>query len=121
MTTRKESRPSGLDDRITPVLARLGLTVDAAGHTTDPLAARTSGPALASTNPANGAALGSVSTATRDDVDALLTSAVAAALQWRDVPAPRRGQAVRRYAELLREHKDSLGTLVTLENGKIKA
>ena len=33
----------------------------------------------------------------------------------------RRGQAVRRYADLLREHKDALGTLVTLENGKIKA
>ena len=37
------------------------------------------------------------------------------------MPAPRRGQAVRRCADLLREHKDALGTLVTLENGKIKA
>ena len=37
------------------------------------------------------------------------------------MPAPKRGKAVRRYAELLREHKDALGTLVALENGKIKA
>jgi len=110
-----------LDPRIAPVLRKLGLVVDAAGHVTDPLAARTNGPVLASVNPANGRALGTVSTATRDDLDALLTHAVDAALEWRDVPAPRRGQAVRRYAELLREHKDALGTLVTLENGKIKA
>ena len=37
------------------------------------------------------------------------------------VPAPKRGEAVRRLADLLREHKDALGTLVALENGKIKA
>ena len=40
---------------------------------------------------------------------------------WRDVPAPKRGEAVRRFGALLREHKDALGTLVALENGKIKA
>src|SRR6184192_1035463 len=39
----------------------------------------------------------------------------------RDPRAPQRGAALRRYADLLREHKDALGTLVTLENGKIKA
>jgi aldehyde dehydrogenase (NAD+) len=37
------------------------------------------------------------------------------------VPPPRRGEAVRRFGVLLREHKDVLGTLVALENGKIKA
>ena len=41
--------------------------------------------------------------------------------RWRDVPAPRRGEAVRQFAMLLREHKDALGSLVALENGKIKA
>jgi len=109
------------DARIGPVLARLGLQVDGRGRVTDPLATPTSGPALASTNPANGATLGTVATATPADLDALLARATIAALAWRDVPAPRRGQAVRRCADLLREHKDALGTLVTLENGKIKA
>ena len=47
--------------------------------------------------------------------------AATAAHAWRDVPAPRRGEAVRRFGDLLREHKDALGTLVSLENGKIKA
>ena len=110
-----------LDDRVAPVLARLGLVVDARGRVRDPLAAALTGPEMASANPANGLPLGSVRTATRDDLDAILRHATAAAEQWRDVPAPKRGTAVRRYAELLREHKDALGTLVALENGKIKA
>ena len=123
MTRRAPSsatRPS-LDDRVAPVLARLGLAVDAQHGVHDPLAPRLRGSLLPSINPANERPLGSVATATRDDVDALLSRATEAARRWRDVPAPKRGDAVRRYAELLREHKDALGTLVTLENGKIKA
>src|SRR5262249_28789110 len=48
-------------------------------------------------------------------------TASAAAHAWREVPAPKRGEAVRRLGLLLREQKDALGTLVSLENGKIKA
>jgi aldehyde dehydrogenase (NAD+) len=110
-----------LDSRVAPVLARLGLIVDAEGRVRDPLAAKSGGPALESVNPANGRTLGSVASTTADDLEAALAMSAAAALQWRDVPAPKRGQAVRRYAELLREFKDPLGTLVTLESGKIKA
>jgi aldehyde dehydrogenase (NAD+) len=40
--------------------------------------------------------------------------------QWRSVPAPRRGELVRLIGERLRRHKDALGTLVSLETGKIK-
>jgi L-aminoadipate-semialdehyde dehydrogenase len=109
------------DDRVAPVLARLGLIVDTQGRVLDPLDVPSHGPALASVNPANGRALGRVAAPTQDEFDALLARASAAARRWRDVPAPKRGDAVRRYADLLREHKDALGTLVTLENGKIKA
>ncbi|CCH75869.1 putative aldehyde dehydrogenase [Nostocoides japonicum T1-X7] len=45
--------------------------------------------------------------------------AEAAFLAWREVPAPRRGDVVRRFGELLREHKDDLADLVTVETGKI--
>jgi aldehyde dehydrogenase (NAD+) len=38
---------------------------------------------------------------------------------WRAVPAPRRGELVRRFGEALRQHKEQLGRLVTIENGKI--
>ncbi|HMA31558.1 MAG TPA: aldehyde dehydrogenase family protein [Casimicrobiaceae bacterium] len=109
------------DPRIASTLAKLGLTVDPDGQVRRPLGPLLHGPLLASTNPANGRALGRVATANAEDVDRLLRSATDAARAWRDVPAPRRGDAVRRCAELLREHKDALGTLVSLENGKIKA
>ncbi|MDE1938202.1 MAG: aldehyde dehydrogenase family protein, partial [Alphaproteobacteria bacterium] len=38
---------------------------------------------------------------------------------WRDVPAPKRGELVRLLGDELRAHKDALGRLVTVENGKI--
>src|SRR6185437_12335277 len=79
------------------------------------------GASLASINPANGLALGSVDTMTQAELESMLATLADVAQRWRDVPAPARGNAVRRYAELLREHKDALGTLVSLESGKIKA
>ena len=112
----------GVDERAAPVLARLGLIVGDRGSVSRPLARRTSdGPDLVSVNPANGHVLGRVATTTSAAFDALLEDAMGAARAWRDTPAPLRGEAVRRYAELLREHKDALGTLVSLETGKIKA
>jgi aldehyde dehydrogenase (NAD+) len=53
------------------------------------------------------------------EVDAALRRAREAFEGWRDVPAPVRGQLVRRWGELLREHRDDLADLVTLEAGKI--
>jgi aldehyde dehydrogenase (NAD+) len=111
----------GADPRVAPVLARLGLVVDVEGNVRAPSAAPSTGPALRVCNPASGRRLGAVATATSADLDAILERAGDAARRWRDTPAPRRGLAVRRYAELLREHKDALGTLVSLESGKIKA
>ena len=109
-----------VDARVAPVLARLGLIVDAQGWVHDPLSPSPRGPELCAVNPANGLPLGSVTTVTREDFDAVVGRAELAAQRWRDVPAPRRGNAVRRYSDLFREYKDALGTLVTLENGKIK-
>jgi len=59
--------------------------------------------------------------ATEDDYEHVMTAAVDAARQWRQVPAPKRGEAIRLMGEELRLHKDALGSLVSLENGKIKA
>ena len=39
---------------------------------------------------------------------------------WQAVPAPKRGELIRLIGNALRTHKDSLGTLVSLEMGKIK-
>jgi aldehyde dehydrogenase (NAD+) len=52
-------------------------------------------------------------------IDAKITDAHRAFLEWRSVPAPRRGELVRLLGEELRAHKDDLGRLVTIECGKI--
>ncbi|MGA2396681.1 MAG: aldehyde dehydrogenase family protein [Steroidobacteraceae bacterium] len=72
-------------------------------------------------NPTTGQVLARVRGATPDDYERVLDAAVEAAKQWRLVPAPQRGEAIRALAEELRAHKDALGSLVSLENGKIKA
>jgi aldehyde dehydrogenase (NAD+) len=79
-----------------------------------------SAPLIESLNPATGALLARIRGATPADYERLMTSARRTFDQWRTVPAPKRGEAVRLIAEELRAHKDALGTLVTLEMGKIK-
>jgi aldehyde dehydrogenase (NAD+) len=111
----------GRDSRAAAVLERLGLIVEGGATVRRPLARVGDGPRLVSFNPANEQALGAILTTSEAAFDTLLSGAVDAARAWRDTPAPVRGNAVRRYAELLREHKDALGTLVSLETGKIKA
>jgi aldehyde dehydrogenase (NAD+) len=82
---------------------------------------QTNGPKIDSINPATGKRLAQVVGATPDDYEDVMASAVAAAAAWRLVPAPKRGEAVRLMGEELRQYKDALGSLVSLENGKIKA
>jgi len=82
----------------------------------DPLA-----PLIASINPANGSLLARVRASSAADYERVMTSAREAFQPWRRVPAPRRGEIVRQIGEELRRHKDLLGSLVSLEMGKIKA
>jgi aldehyde dehydrogenase (NAD+) len=79
----------------------------------------TGGPALAARTPITGATVGTLVQATAADYAAVSAAAHAAFLRWREVPAPVRGEYVRRIAQRLREQKDPLGRLVTLETGKI--
>jgi aldehyde dehydrogenase (NAD+) len=81
----------------------------------------TSGPLIESINPATGQRLAQVRGATAADYEHVMAAAQAAAAAWRGVPAPKRGEAVRLIGEELRTFKDALGSLVSLENGKIKA
>jgi aldehyde dehydrogenase (NAD+) len=55
------------------------------------------------------------------DVREILRRAAEAFVQWRVTPAPVRGQLVREFGELLRQHKSDLGTLVSIEAGKIRS
>jgi len=78
-------------------------------------------PLVSSLNPATGEAIAQVRAAGAADFERVMTSAVGAFKAWREVPAPKRGEAVRQVGDALRAKKDLLGSLVSLEMGKIKA
>jgi acyl-CoA reductase-like NAD-dependent aldehyde dehydrogenase len=75
--------------------------------------------AVAVTSPVNGARIAWVDWADPADVDAAVGRAAGAFTAWRATPAPARGALVKRFGELLTEHKDDLATLVSVEAGKI--
>jgi aldehyde dehydrogenase (NAD+) len=79
----------------------------------------TEGPAIDSVNPATGEVIASVRSATAADYEVVADTATEAFREWRSWPAPRRGEVVRQLGDELRRHKDALGSLVTLEMGKI--
>lgn len=70
-------------------------------------------------SPVNGESLGGVRWSEATDVDAAIQRSREAFLQWRTIPAPQRGGVIKRFGELLTEHKADLGVLVSLEVGKI--
>ncbi len=70
-------------------------------------------------SPIDGAEIGRVAYDDAKTIDAKIAASVEAFRQWRDVPAPRRGELVRLLGEELRANKEALGRLVTVENGKI--
>jgi aldehyde dehydrogenase (NAD+) len=79
----------------------------------------TRGPLLVSTNPATGEPIARVRQAAGEDYDRVVSEAASAFLEWRMVPAPKRGEIVRQLGEELRAHKEDLARLVSLESGKI--
>jgi aldehyde dehydrogenase (NAD+) len=70
-------------------------------------------------NPTTGEALATVGMASADDYDRVADSSVETFERWRNLPAPKRGEYVRRLGDALREKIEPLGALVTLEMGKI--
>ena len=74
-----------------------------------------------SINPSNGELIASVYKCSDQDYDKVVKYSSEAFNEWRKVPAPVRGQLIFEMGNKLREHKDALGSLVSLEMGKIKA
>ncbi len=104
------------------VLKELGISeVNAGGSTGRWRSGSEQAGLLHSVNPATGESIAAVRTCTQDDYERIVQEASEAFAGWRMVPAPRRGECVRLIGQALREHKDQLGTLVSLEVGKIKA
>ena len=81
--------------------------------------ANPSGGELTSINPATDEPLAKVQMAGRADYEMVAARAREAFCDWRMVPAPKRGEIVREIGNELRQSKEDLGALVTLEMGKI--
>ena len=80
-----------------------------------------SGGQLESIDPATGEVLAKIQLAGPADYETVVSQASEAFLDWRMLPAPRRGDIVREIADELRAAKDDLGMLVSFEMGKILA
>lgn len=106
-------------EAIQSVLTRLGLhqNLSAIGIGDRRLAG--SGESIIGHSPIDGSVLGSLASASSDDVPQVLAAAVDAFKQWRIVPAPVRGEFVRRVGNRFRELKTDLAAVITWEAGKI--
>jgi acyl-CoA reductase-like NAD-dependent aldehyde dehydrogenase len=85
-----------------------GEWVDAAG-----------GETFESTSPANGEPIGTFPKSSAEDVDRAVEAAKSAYEEWRLVPAPKRGEILFRFAQLLTEQKDDIAELMAREMGKV--
>ncbi|WP_226065080.1 L-piperidine-6-carboxylate dehydrogenase [Kaistella polysaccharea] len=77
-----------------------------------------SGDLLESYSPTDGKLIGKVTTANASDYDRVIETAKKAYLEFRQIPAPKRGELVRQFGLKLREYKEDLGKLVSYEMGK---
>jgi len=73
---------------------------------------------IESYSPVDGKLIGKATVTTKDEYEAVMTSAKSAYKVWAKTPAPLRGDIVRQYGDVLRENKEALGHLVSYEMGK---
>ncbi len=107
-------------ERAKAILARLGIEKIEGGVCGAGGWRAGGGGPIASVEPTNGETLATVSGATLAEYDAVVDGAAQRFAEWRMRPAPQRGDVIRTWGELLREHKEPLGELVSLEMGKIR-
>jgi len=104
------------------LLQKLGIEAVNAGVCTgvDGWISDENGQALVSINPTTNEPIATVTMGTAASYDKVVESAQEAFKTWRMMPAPKRGDVIRDLGNALREYKEPLGELVTLENGKIR-
>jgi aldehyde dehydrogenase (NAD+) len=110
-----------MNARVQALLAKLHLQERNLGTCTGPAWHQSGGEWLTSYDPATGDAIAQVQLADPEAYDLTVQAAQTAFKSWRHVPAPKRGDMVRDLGNLLREYKEPLGELVSLEMGKIRA
>lgn len=105
------------------LLKKLGIKDVNAGAATGPSNGwiATSGNELVSISPIDGKPIAAITQATTAEYEQVVATAAQAFIKWRMLPAPARGQIVREIGQRLRDYRQDLGALVTLEAGKITA
>ncbi len=100
------------------VLTSLGIKDINPGASTGTQWLKTAGDITSSYTPIDGTEIAKVTNATAGDYDIIMKTAQQAFLSWRMIPAPVRGEVVRKIGLALRAEKENLGWLVSLEMGK---
>ena len=108
-----------IDFNIKELLQRLGIKDINSGVTTGTEWFDVHGDITTSVSPIDGKEIGKVKNATIDDYEHLIQKAQEAFKVWREIPAPERGEIVRQMGLAIRDAKEDLGKLVTIEMGKI--
>lgn len=70
-------------------------------------------------SPVDGQKIATITYTTRSEYETVVQKASEAFVVWRNMPAPKRGEIIRQYGNLLRAYKEPLGKLVSYEMGKI--
>ncbi|MBP9043319.1 MAG: aldehyde dehydrogenase family protein [Spirochaetes bacterium] len=78
-----------------------------------------SGEVFETKNPTNGEVLATFPAGTKEDVLKAIEAAEKAFPEWKKVPPPRRGEILLRAAQIMRQRKEELGTLISKEMGKV--
>lgn len=100
------------------ILTKFNIAATNSGVSTGTQWLAAGGAEIVSSSPVDGKVIAAVKSATRADYDTVIEKAQEAFLQWRQWPAPRRGEVVRQVGEALRANKKELGRLVSYEMGK---
>ena len=103
----------------TDFLKELGIENINRGACTGTVWLDTKGDELKSYSPADGSRIASIQQCTAEDYEQVIQTAQKAFVEWRKIPAPKRGEIVRQMGNELRKYKEPLGKLVSYEMGKI--
>jgi aldehyde dehydrogenase (NAD+) len=107
-----------LQAEIKDILGQFGIQENNSGASTGTQWIQTSGASIASVSPVDAQVIANVTMATPAEYHQVIEKAQAAFVEWRKIPAPKRGEIVRQLAERIRFYKEPLGKLVSYEMGK---
>ena len=104
-----------------PFLKELGIGEENLGCYGDGVWKSNGGGEHISLNPHDNKQVAKTKLASLQDYEACITGMKTEQVRWMKLPAPQRGEIVRQIGDALREKKDALGAVISLEMGKIKS